>query len=159
MTSRVYCDLREQLDEYSAGFPATESGVEMKIVKRLFTEKEVDLYLNLSMMLETGESVSQRLGLAPSNIMTLLEQMVDKALIFRLRKGESARYAAVPFLPGSFDFQLKGIDRELAELYDRYLPEGLGKRAVASMPALRAIPVNRTINHMPQRGGHPEPKA
>ena len=39
MPSQVYYDLRDQLDQYSVGFPATESGVEMRILEKLFTER------------------------------------------------------------------------------------------------------------------------
>ena len=53
MTAKVYYDLREQMDQYSVGFPSTESGVEMRILEKLFSEEEAELYLNLSMMLET----------------------------------------------------------------------------------------------------------
>lgn len=45
MIAKVYNDLREQLDQYSMGFPATESGVELKILKKLFSEEEAELYL------------------------------------------------------------------------------------------------------------------
>ncbi len=61
MDKDIYSRLREQLDHYSVGFPATRSGVEIKILKKLFTEEEADLFLNLSMMLETAESVATRL--------------------------------------------------------------------------------------------------
>ena len=36
----VYTRLREHLDRLPAGFPATESGVELRILKRLFTPDE-----------------------------------------------------------------------------------------------------------------------
>ena len=65
MPSRIYYDLRKQLDQYSVGFPETESEVEIKILERLFSEEEAELYLNLSMMLETSESVAQRLSRDP----------------------------------------------------------------------------------------------
>ena len=42
MPSRIYYDLRKQLDEYSVGFPETESGVEMKILEKLFSEDEAE---------------------------------------------------------------------------------------------------------------------
>ena len=42
MSSRVYHDLREQLDQYSVGFPSTSSGVEMKILEKLFSEEEAE---------------------------------------------------------------------------------------------------------------------
>ena len=38
--SDVYQRLAQHLDKLPAGFPATESGVEFRILKRLFSEKE-----------------------------------------------------------------------------------------------------------------------
>ncbi len=42
MSKDVYRRLQEQLDQYSIGFPATDSGIEIKLLKRLFTEEEAD---------------------------------------------------------------------------------------------------------------------
>ena len=38
MAADVYTQLREQLDQYSVGFPSTDFEVEMKILEKLFTE-------------------------------------------------------------------------------------------------------------------------
>jgi electron transport complex protein RnfB len=147
MTSQIYYDLREQLDQYSVGFPSTESGVEMKILERLFTEEEAQMYLSLSMMLETPQAVAQRLGREPSDVASLLEQMVDKGLVFRLKKGEPAKYGAVPFVVGSWDYQVKDIDREFAELFDQYFREAFRKEGIAQAPPLRTVPVNKSIDY------------
>jgi len=147
MPSQIYCDLRKQLDQYSVGFPETKSGVEMKILERLFTEEEADLYLNLSMMLETSESVAQRLGRDAQEISSLLERMVDKGLIFRLTKeGRPAKYGAIPYVVGSWDYQVKGIDKESAELFDKYFREAL-RREIGEAPPLRSVPVNKSIDY------------
>lgn len=147
MTARVYYDLREQMDQYSMGFPTTESGVELKILQKLFAEEEAAMYLKLSMMLETAEAVAQRIGQDPETVARLLERMFDKGLIFRRKKGESLQYGAVPFVVGHFEYQLKGMDREFAELYDQYLLEALGKQGIAEMAPLRTVPINRSIDH------------
>ena len=47
MTGDVYIKLREQLDQYSIGFPATASGIEMRILQRLFSEDEAELFLTI----------------------------------------------------------------------------------------------------------------
>ncbi|MBM4325748.1 MAG: 4Fe-4S dicluster domain-containing protein [Deltaproteobacteria bacterium] len=147
MPTQVYHDLREQMDQYSIGFPSTESGVELKILERLFTEEEADMYLNLSMMLETPEAVAQRIGRDRGKVTATLERMVDKGLIFRLKKGGSAKYGAVPFVVGSFEFQLKDLDKELAQLCDQYFAEALGKDGIAQIPPLRTVPVNKSIDY------------
>ncbi len=147
MSGQVYQDLREQLDQYSMGFPATESGVEMKIIEKLFTEDEAEMYLNLSMLLEPPEAVAQRIGKDSTEVAALLERMVDKGLIFRIKKGDSYRYGAVPFVVGSFEFQVKTMDREFAELFDQYLLEAFGRQGIAQTPPMRTIPVNKSIDH------------
>jgi electron transport complex protein RnfB len=147
MTSRIYYDLRKQLDQYSVGFPETESGVEMKILEKLFSEEEAELYLNLSMMLETSESVAKRIGRQPEKVSSLLEGMVDKGLIFRIRKeGQPAKYAAIPYVVGSWDYQVKSIDKESAELFDRYFREAF-RRDIGEAPPLRSVPVNKSIDY------------
>jgi H+/Na+-translocating ferredoxin:NAD+ oxidoreductase subunit B len=147
MPSQVYYDLREQLDEYSVGFPKTESGVEIKLLEKLFSAEEAELYLNLSMMLETPEAVAQRIGRDATEIAELLERMVDRGLIFRVKKGDSPKYGAAPFVVGSFEFQVKDMDREFAELYDQYFLEAFGKQGLGNTAPMRTIPVNKSIDH------------
>jgi electron transport complex protein RnfB len=147
MTSQVYIDLREQLDQYSLGFPPTASGVEIKILQKLFTEEEADMYLNLSMVLEEPEALGKRIGRETEDVAALLERMVDKGLIFRAKKGETFRYAAVPFVVGAYEFQLKRMDREFAELFDRYFVEAFGKQGISVDPPMRTVPVNKAIDY------------
>lgn len=147
MTEKVYYDLREQLDQYSLGFPSTESGVELQILEKLFSEDEAEMYLNLSLQLETPESVAQRIGRDADEVANLLERMVDKGLIFRMNKGDETKYAAVPFVVGSFEFQLRDMDREFAELFERYLVEAFGTKGITEMSPMRTIPVNQSVDY------------
>ncbi len=80
MPQTIYEKLRNQLDQYSNGFPETESGVELKILKKLFSEEEADLYLNMSLRVETPESVAQRTGRDIQGLKRQLEKMAKKGL-------------------------------------------------------------------------------
>jgi len=62
MTESIYRDLQQRLDKYSLGFPATESGVEIKILKELFSEADAEMFLALSPMLEPPDAVAERIG-------------------------------------------------------------------------------------------------
>jgi ferredoxin len=146
MMATVYEKLREQLDQYSIGFPATASGVELKILRKLFTEEEARLYLEMSLMLEAPEAVAARTGRDPAATAALLETMAQKGLLFRQRKGERTKFAAVAFVIGSYEFQLKRLDRELAELVEAYFQEGfMDFSAGKNIAPLRTIPVHRSI--------------
>jgi Na+-translocating ferredoxin:NAD+ oxidoreductase subunit B len=146
MQSDVFTQLREQLDQYSIGFPATESGVELKILKKLFTEEEARMFLNLSMMLEPADSVAKRTSRGEKEVSDLLERMTEKGLLFRTVKGEAPHYCAVAFVVGIYEFQLDRMDRELAELMERYFKEAFEHQAMAQSPPMRTIPVSRAIN-------------
>jgi electron transport complex protein RnfB len=146
MYNDVYYRLRDQLDQYSVGFPTTRSGVEMKILEKLFTEEEAEMYLNLSMMLETPQAVAERTNQDQDHVAALLEGMAEKGLIFRLKKGESAQYGAVPFVIGFYEFQLKTMDQEFAQLVDQYFEEAFLHQTTMQTVPLRTIPVGRAIS-------------
>ncbi|MFZ5569973.1 MAG: 4Fe-4S binding protein [Thermodesulfobacteriota bacterium] len=146
MAQTVYQKLRAQLDQYSTGFPETASGIEYRILKRLFTEEEAAMYLDLTMMLESPASIAERTGRDPVKTETMLRQMVEKGLIFRVRKNDAARYAAVPFVIGSYEFQLNRMDRELAEMTETYFEEALMPHLVGNVPPLRTIPVQKSVD-------------
>ena len=145
MPSEIYKKLQEQLDQYSCGYPTTESGVEFKILERLFTEEESEVFLSLSQMAETPEEVAQRLGRDPEVVATLLDQMADKGTVFRLRKGKTNRYGAVPFMLGFYEFQLGTMDSELSGLFEQYFEEAFLDSMGTVEPLMRTIPVHRTV--------------
>lgn len=145
MAGEVYQALREQLDQYSIGFPATESGVELQILRRLFTEEQAEMFLQLSLMLETPEAIAQRTGRDSKATADLLHQMAEAGLIFRLRKGETLKYGAVPFVVGIFEFQLNTMDRELARMLEDYMESAYDRSMVEVGAPMRPIPVNRSI--------------
>jgi len=146
MSQTIYERLREQMDQYSVGFPKTESGVELKLLKKLFAEEEAALYLDLSMQLESPESVSNRTNRDLKKTTDLLETMAQNGLIFRKRKGDTVKYAAVPFVVGSFEFQLKRMDKEFAQLVEEFFTESLFDNMGGIIPPLRTIPVKHSID-------------
>lgn len=40
MAELIFRELQERLDKYSLGFPATDSGVELEILRELFSEED-----------------------------------------------------------------------------------------------------------------------
>ena len=143
--TEVYEKLREQLDQYSCGFPKTSSGVEIEILKKLFSKEEAEMFLQLSMMVETPEEIAARTGRDPETVAALLSQMAEKGLLFRWRRDDKVKYAAIAFVLGLYEFQLKTIDRELAELFEKYFEETLLKSMGTWDPLMRPIPVNRSL--------------
>ncbi|MBI4797994.1 MAG: 4Fe-4S binding protein, partial [Desulfarculus sp.] len=147
MSHELYAKLQKQLDQYSIGFPATESGVEQEILHKLFPEKDALLFTRLSPRLESPAEVAARLGQNADDLARQMDDMAERGLLFRKRGSGGARYAAIPFIHGLFEFQLKDLDPELAGLMERYAQEKNFDRAMQTSAAafLRPIPVQRSV--------------
>ena len=147
MTDSIYRQLQQRLDLFSMGFPATASGIELKILRHLFSEEDADLFLAMSHTLEDAEAVAARLGQPVATVAARLDDMAERGLLFRLRKNGSARYGAIPFVHGLFEFQVKDLDRTLAEMVEVYFEEGFEKAMQQGADYfLRPIPVHRSVD-------------
>ena len=147
MARDIYRELQKQLDTYSLGFPATDSGIELKILKKLFREEDAELFLTMTQKLETAEQIAERTGKPVEEIAARLEDMTERGLLFRLMRGDSPKYGAIPFVHGLFEFQLKNLDRELVEMVEQYHDDGFSNnfQNIGGM-FLRTIPVQRSVD-------------
>ncbi|CAB1076150.1 Uncharacterized di-4Fe-4S ferredoxin domain-containing protein, Dalk_0169 type [Olavius algarvensis Delta 1 endosymbiont] len=142
----TYEKLRSRLDDLATGFPATESKVEIRLLERLFTESEAELFLQLSPLLQKPADVAQKLNRDPAEIGAMMETMAQKGLLFRKRKGEQSLYAAVPYVIGIFEFQLGKMDEEFARDHEEYFKTAFGKTIQSfKTPVLRTVPINRQL--------------
>ena len=116
----TYEQLRQRLDDLATGYPATKTGVEIRILKKLFTVEDAELFLGLTPLLETPDAAASRLGRDPIGTAEQMEKMAKKGLLFRQVKDDSKRYAAIPFVVGIYEFQLNSVDQELARDLDEY---------------------------------------
>jgi Na+-translocating ferredoxin:NAD+ oxidoreductase subunit B len=146
MSEDIFRRLQQRLDLYSSGFPATETGIEITILKKLFNQKDAEMFLNMSPMLEEPDLVAQRLGSPVEEVAEQLEDMAKRGLLFRLRKGETVKYGAVPFIVGMYEFQVKRLDRELEDLMEQYFDQRLNQ-SIAGVDGLllRTVPVEKSI--------------
>ncbi|MBW2483662.1 MAG: 4Fe-4S binding protein [Deltaproteobacteria bacterium] len=146
MMENIYERLRARLDDLANGFPETESKVEIRLLKRLFTEEEAELYLQMSPFLEKPEDVAQRLNRHVEELAPVLEHMAQKGHLFRKRNGDRVRYSAVPYVVGIFEHQLKRMDEDFARDHEEYFETAFGKTIQAfKTPVLRTIPINRQL--------------
>jgi Fe-S-cluster-containing hydrogenase component 2 len=147
MSETIFRRLQERLDLSSMGFPATASGIEIKILRHLFSEEDADLFLSMSHNLEAPASVAARLGQPEEAVAARLDDMAERGLLFRLRKEGFARYGAIPFVHGLFEFQVKHLDRELALMMEQYAEEGFDVAMQQGADYfLRPIPVHQSVD-------------
>ncbi len=143
----VYRKLQEHLDSLPVGFPATKSGVEIRILRHLFTEEEARMACHLTPFAASAEQIAQKSGHTPAEAEKLLEQMGRKGLIFTSRKGGKSTYRAAWFAIGIFEHQVTRLTKEFYQDVEQYIEEGLRDEIVsAQTPQLRVVPVETSFD-------------
>ena len=123
--NEVYERLRERLDMFPQGFPKTKSGVELEILKRLFTPEEADIMLSLRPFPEPAVAVALRMGRGESETADVLYQMSKKGLILRGTIQGQTFYFLAPWMVGIWEFQLNNLNQDNIPLYEKYFEEGM----------------------------------
>ncbi len=146
MSKDVYGKLREFLDKMPGGYPATETGVEIKILKKLFNPEEAEATMNLTAMPEAVPVIAERLKMDENEASIRLESIAKKGLIFRARLGDDVFYMANSFIVGIFEFSINSIDREFSELLEKYIPYLAKSWEKVPTKQLRVVPVGSSID-------------
>ena len=149
MPKDIYLKLRDFLNKLPAGFPATESGVEIKILKKLFTPEQAAIALQLRTKPEPVSAIAPRLTMDEAQAAEKLEAMAKEGLIYRTRVNGRPFYRALQFVVGIYEFHLNTLDRELAELMEEYLPAIAKFWESTKTKQLRVIPIGASLSATP----------
>lgn len=142
----IYRRLAKKLDRLPNGFPSTESGVELKLLRKIFTPEDARLALKLQPIPATAEEIAKRLRIQVDKMRAALDRMAEKGQIASLKMDGVQKYAIMPFVVGIYEFQLPHLDKELTDLVEEYVPH-LMRTLGGNKPALtRVVPVNASID-------------
>jgi electron transport complex protein RnfB len=146
MSEDVYRKLAQRLDAIPNGFPATESGVELRLLAKIFAPEEAALASVMRLGREPAADIAARAGVDPAAARRTLKQMVRRGLI-RVSKGERQLvFGLMPFAVGFYEEQLPRLDEEMATLVEQYFQETQGGTIAHSPPSIhRVIPVEEAI--------------
>lgn len=151
----TYGKLRQHMDKcMPVGFPATKSGVDLKILKRLFTPEDAELALKLGPLPETLDEIYTRVeksGITLGELENKLDSLVAKSVIMggKLTAGQKGekRYSLSQWAIGIYEFQVDRLSKALAEDASEYMHEAFYKEWFKpGTPAqMRTIPVGSSI--------------
>ncbi len=145
MANDVYRRLQQVLDTLPNGFPATDSGVEIKLLKKIFTEDEAEFFMKLKMHFETPDEIAKRLDLPEEKVAEKLDTMWKNGQLFMVDFGSAKVYRIMPWAFGIYEFQIHRMDREFAELNEEYF-KAFGKEFFETKPQLmHVVPVEQDI--------------
>jgi Pyruvate/2-oxoacid:ferredoxin oxidoreductase delta subunit len=148
---QVYAKLQKHLDNQAIGFPATRSGVELKILKHIFTPQDAEIACCLSYKFELPETIFERAGHlvdSPEGLKKCLERIQKKGGIESKIKNGETLYCNAPLVVGMYEFQLDRLTPEFVKDFNEYTSgKDFGVAFLSTkLPQMRTIPVAKSIH-------------
>ncbi len=147
----VYRKLQQRIDELPVPFPSTASGVELRLLKALFDEREALVALSLSALTESVEIIQRRVRhmdqdeLAPL-LMGLAMKGAINAGVTRVGNKRVRTYGLAPLVVGMFEFQVDKLTPEYVRDFHEYLEEGFRSSVVGVRTGqLRTVPIRAEV--------------
>jgi Na+-translocating ferredoxin:NAD+ oxidoreductase subunit B len=140
-----YRRLARKLDELPHGFPCTDSGVELRILAKIFTPEDAAFAARLRPLPESSAAVARRLRRPTEEVEARLDEMAARGQIAALKVHGKKVYSLAPFVVGIWEFQLPHMDAELANLFEEYAPVLLRELGGKEPALARVVPVNARI--------------
>ena len=146
MMDSVYRRLAKVLDALPNGFPTTESGVEIRLLKKVFTPVQADLFCEMRLSFETVEEIAERTGRPIEGLKEALVNMSKAGQLFTIKLGATRYFKMLPWVFGIYEFQCGRLDSEFAALVEEYEPV-YGKQFFSTMPQLmQVLPIEEEIS-------------
>lgn len=155
----IYKQLHKEIDErMPVGFPAHESGLEIQILKCLFTPDEAEIAINLSALPEPLEKIHKRvkkrgISISAEKLEESLDNLVEKGAIMGGgslfdKKHNRKRYSLAQWAVGIFEYQLGRLTRDFAELANKYSHDVFYKEFHQNdrPTQLHTIPVEKSLS-------------
>lgn len=153
----IYIKLREFLQGFPVGFPVSESGMELEILRRIFTPDEALVEMHVRQAPEAAAAIAKRCGMSEVETQRILETMADKGLIWKLEGKGKPLFMAVQYVVGFLEETLlqrirqDTMERDLARLWEESIPdvsrwwESGGTKQLRVVPVGAAVDATRTV--------------
>jgi Pyruvate/2-oxoacid:ferredoxin oxidoreductase delta subunit len=148
---QVYIKLQKHLDNQPVGFPATKTGVEIRLLKHIFAPEEAEIASFLSYKYEPLKIIYSRvehLVESPEELEKILDRIQKKGGIeFKIKNGKKYYYNA-PLVVGMYEFQLDRLTPEFIKDFDDYTSDkNFGIEFLSTkLPQMRTIPIAKSIH-------------
>jgi len=139
MTDTLFENLANALDKLPNGFPRTPSGVEVKILKKIFSPEEAALAVQLGGTFEPIDQVAARLGMPVDQARKQLFKLVRRGVLWLDMGGGKPCVRLAPFIVGLYEAQLELMDHELAHLTEEYMLHGGAEGIMRPYPSIHRV--------------------
>ncbi|MFX1238352.1 MAG: indolepyruvate ferredoxin oxidoreductase subunit alpha [Promethearchaeota archaeon] len=147
----IYRSLQLHLDEMPVGYPKTESGVEIRLLKILFTPEEAYFATLLEFFPQEIESIHRKIkdrDISIEELEMILKKMFQKGTIEFIEKEGKKTYANALFAIGMYEYQLGRLTPDLVKNVFQYFEEAfIHEFNKTGIPQLRVIPVEESVSY------------
>lgn len=144
--SDAYTALATALDRLPNGYPRTESGIELLILRKLFSPEEAALACLLTEESRPVEDIAGQLGSPAAETRRRLLDLARKGAAWPGKDTRGLVFRLAPFIVGIYEAQAETIDHELAHLIEDYFDQGGARGIMGPLPSLhRVVPARGTV--------------
>ncbi len=146
MDEHIYRKLADHLDRLPGGFAPSETGADLRLLRRLFTPAEAELATHLTLDREDAQAVAVKAGLPLAETEQRLSEMAHKGLIFSVQPGDGPTlYQAVPMVIGIYEFQVNRLSEGFLHDLEEYWGTIAPRPPVQTIPQMRTIPIGESV--------------
>jgi electron transport complex protein RnfB len=147
MDSTVYERLADALDRLPNRFPRTDSGVEIAILKKIFTLEEARIASQMGREREPYDVIAARVGLESETAKHVLSEMARKGMVRSDVLDGKPRFRLNQWLVGLYEhYGLSHMDHDFFHLVEAYFAEGGVAGIMRPQPAIhRVLPAQHAV--------------
>ncbi|MFX0005593.1 MAG: ATP-binding protein [Candidatus Hermodarchaeota archaeon] len=154
----IYHELHKKIDEsMPIGFPSSEDGKEIRLLKMLFTTEEAKIAMNLGSIGEPLKRIHRRvnrsgISISLEELEKILDRLAEKGSIsggplFYDKEKNLKMYSLAQWAVGIFEYQVNRLTKEFAQLAHDYTTETFYKEfhRKDTPSQIHTVPVERSL--------------
>lgn len=162
---KLFRNLQIHLDKQTIGFPETQSGSDIALLKQLFTPEQAEITIMLTYKSEALEQIQERakrIGKSAEETERVLDATAARGVIGHRIKNGVKHYRTIPLLVGMLEGAVITAPPDskpaLAAASGQFFQDGLFLRDFVNtkIPQMRTIPIQKSITPKHQIGNYDE---
>jgi Na+-translocating ferredoxin:NAD+ oxidoreductase subunit B len=159
MATDAHEKLMARFNQFPIHYPRTKEGLEIKILKKLFSAEEAEIAANLPLLRvdppESAQAIADSMHRNADEVEVILEKMAKKSIAYVKGKGGARSFALLPLDPGVLDFTARDMSAEtgpiIAEIFAKGYTHEINEDLISEKgPISRMLPSTLTVDsHTP----------
>ncbi|MCU0598540.1 MAG: 4Fe-4S binding protein [Desulfobacterales bacterium] len=147
---KTYRKLQKHLNKQPVGFPASISGVELRLLREVFALAEADLALEMDYKFQSFDKIYEKVkerGYSENAVQNMLDNMEKNGAIFVKMVNGKKQYALHPYIVGIFEMKVNSMTPDYYMDIRKYFSQSFGVEFLTSkIPQMRVIPIQKSLS-------------